>query len=315
MKDLNQQFHYKSNRLQQLRGFCYAAQFGNISRAAEHMGLTHSSVSLQIKALEDDLDVRLFTRNGPQIALTREGEMLLDLALPHVDGIRDIHTQFHRELKQARSTELRIAANSTTLNFVLPELVKAYLAQHPDIFITIHYAEHEEAMKKLQRKEVDFALLPRREHKPFPKYVDYLPLFYYAPALITRPDHPLAGRKKLTVAEISKYELTLPAEDLRVLPNLYDIFPKHQIQKKLRVNFVNWETTRKYIEAGLVISISSDVIISAQDTLMATPLSHLFPMVDYGFVTLKTRDLPGKVTRFIDTAKQQSAAARPKTRK
>lgn len=302
MSQIYQQFHYKNNRLQQLRGFCYAAQFGNISRAAEHMGLTHSAVSLQIKSLEDDLGIRLFTRNGPQIELTDEGIRLLDMALPFVDGIENLPHLFKKELEITQRTELRIAANSTTLNFVLPSIARDHLATHPDIYLTIHYAEHHEAMEKLIKGEVDVALLPKREHLPFPNECEYVPMFYYTPSLITRHDHPLAGRKKLSVQEISLYELTLPSEDLRVIPNLYDIFPKHNISKKLRINFVNWETTRKYIEAGLVISISSDVIIDKNDTLVATPLSHLFSVVDYGFVFRRGKILPEKLVHFMDTA-------------
>jgi len=306
MPSTPQQFYYKTNRLQQLRGFCYAAQFGNITRAAEHMGLTPSSVSLQIKALEDDLGITLFRRNGPQIALTEEGETLLNLALPHIYGIQHLHDVFHRELQENGTSHQDIVANSTGLNFILPAIAKEYLATNQGSYITIHYAEHDEAIKKIQEGTVDVALLPRRAHKPFPKGVDYIPVFYYTPSLITRSDHPLAGCKKLSVQEISKYDLTLPAEDLRVIPNLYDIFPKHNINKKLRINFVNWETTRKYIEAGLVISISSDVIIGKNDTLVATPLTHLFPMVDYGFVKKQGKILPEKVNKLIEVARQQA---------
>jgi len=85
--DIIENFYYKNNRLQQLRGFCYAAQLNNISKAAKHLGLTHSSVSLQIKTLERDLGIKLFDRNGPRLSLTKEGEKLLKLALPHIDGI------------------------------------------------------------------------------------------------------------------------------------------------------------------------------------------------------------------------------------
>lgn len=302
---MTNRYLYKNNRLQQLRGFCYAAQFGNISRAAEYMGLTHSSVSLQIKSLEDDFKVSLFKRNGPQITLTKEGERLLDLALPHIEGIQQLRELFHSETEKNRRTELRIATNSTGLNFILPKLLKQFLATHPDTYITMHYAEHTEAMTKLQLNEVDFALLPRRTHRPFPEDCLYIPSFYYNPALITLPDHPLAGRKKLSVAEISRYELTLPAEELRVIHNLYDIFPQHGTPKKLRINFVNWETTRKYIEAGLVISISSDVIIGEKDSLIATPLPHLFEKVDYGFIHHKSRPLPEIAERFIQENKPQ----------
>ncbi len=301
-----QSFYYKSNRLQQLRGFCLAAQYQNITAAARHMGLTQSTVSLQIKSLEDELQTKLFTRNGPHIRLTPQGELLLDQALPHIDGIQNIYENFQKKLSAVKKTEIHICVNSTTLNFVMPRIVKMYVEHNPDIYVTLHYAEHEEALEKMAKGEVDLAVLPKREHKPFPSSTEFLSLFHYAPVLITRPDHPLAGRQKLSVEEISRYELTLPAEDYRVLPNLYDIFPAHDIQKKLRVNFVNWETTRKYIEAGLVISISSDVIIDKDnDTLVGTSLSHLFPNAEYGFVIKKgsSKSRPQKVEKLITVAR------------
>lgn len=305
MAKAEQQFFYKSNRLQQLRGFCLAAQFGNITKAARQMGLTTSTVSIQIKSLEDELEISLFERNGPQISLTDQGKALYETALPHVEAIQNIYAKFHEKTHTQKRTELHIAANSTTLNFILPPLLKRYLKAHQDIYVTIHYAEHHEAMEKLERGEVDLAALPKREHWPFPSKFEYTPVYDFVPCLITRADHPLAGRKMLSVEEISKYELTLPAEELRVIPNLYEIFPANNINKKLRINFRNWETTRKYIEEGLVISISSDVILAKNDTLVGTPLSHLFSDVSYGFVTRKTK-LPEKVTRLIEMAKHMS---------
>jgi len=79
--------YYKHNRLQQLRGFCYATQTGSISKAAERMSLSQPSVSLQIQALERELDVVLFERRGPKIKLTPEGHILYELALPLVEGL------------------------------------------------------------------------------------------------------------------------------------------------------------------------------------------------------------------------------------
>ena len=71
---------YQHNRLQQLRGFYYAARAGSISRAAEQMSLSQPSVSLQIQALESEFGTQLFERRGPGIRLTRDGETLLELA-------------------------------------------------------------------------------------------------------------------------------------------------------------------------------------------------------------------------------------------
>lgn len=303
-KNPTNQFYYKNNRLQQLRGFCYTVQFNNISKAAQYMGLTHSTVSLQIKSLEEELGEVLFIRNGPRIELSPEGKALYEIAIVHIEGINKLHDTFSKKLMGHKNNSLSVAANNTALNFILPPLIKPYLAYYEDMRITVHYAEHHEALQKLFDDTVEMAILPRREHLPFPQSCTYIPLFFHEAALITCPDHPLAGRKNLTVKEISTYELSLPAEDLRVIPNLYDIFPKNQIDKKLRINFINWETTRRYIEEGLVISISSDVIIGKNDSLIATPLPHLFPTVDYGFVVKRDREIPDKIKLLMDIARK-----------
>jgi DNA-binding transcriptional LysR family regulator len=283
------QFYYKSNRLQQLRGFCCTAQFGNISKAAKYLKLSHASVSVQIKSLERDLGVKLFDRNGPKITLTLEGKKLLKISLPLVNGLDQIEDTFKEQQLEIERTEISIAANMTSLNFILPKVIKKFLLKNQSRFINIHYAEYKEAIELLRSKEIEVAILPKREHKPYPTDLSFIPKWKFKPALITRADHPLAKKKNLTVKEISKYELTLPPEDLRVIPNLYEIFPSHNIDKRLKVNFHNWETTRKYIEAGIVISISSDVIIEENDQLVATSLRHLFDDVVYGYVVVTKR--------------------------
>jgi len=297
-------FYYKTNRLQQLRGFCLAAQLGSISRAAKILRLSHAAVSIQIKSLERDLQVRLFERRGPHIRLTTEGAKLLELGRPLVDGLDSVDLLFRKELEKKKQTELSIAANSTSLNFILPKLVKKFLGKNPDIYLNIHYAEQRDSVDKLRKRVVDIALLPRREHLPLPDDIAFESRFKYRPALITRKDHPLAGKRNLKIETISKYEITLPDKELRVIPNLYEIFPQNQIDKRLRISFIDWETTRKYIEAGLVISISSDVIIEKVDSLVATPLSHLFKPVEYGFAYLKRRTLPPQAVHFLSSAQQ-----------
>ena len=56
--------YYKQNRLKQLRAFCHAATTGSISRAADQLYLSQPSVSLQIQALERELNTMLFEKTG-----------------------------------------------------------------------------------------------------------------------------------------------------------------------------------------------------------------------------------------------------------
>ena len=194
--------------------------------------------------------------------------------------------------------------NNTVKNYLLPPVLRDFLERNTEISVVVTYAEHDEAMRLIEDEAVDIALLPRREHLPFPRTYDYTPMYFCKPCLITLPTHPLAGRSNLSVDEILTYPLTLPAEDLRVIPNLYEVFARKQRVDPLRMSFVNAETGREYIEQGLLITISSDIWMRPNDTLAATPLSHLFPDVDYGMVRKRSKQMPQKVKKFLTVLQQ-----------
>src|SRR5579862_2802749 len=92
-----ERFYYKGNRVKQLRAFCYAVKFGTIARAADGLFLSASSVSLQLSALENELGARLLERTRPRLALTREGQMLYDLARPLVEGVENLDQLFRTQ--------------------------------------------------------------------------------------------------------------------------------------------------------------------------------------------------------------------------
>lgn len=298
-------FYYKHNRLQQLRGFCFAAQYGNISHAAKSMGLAHTSVSLQIKALEEDIGCVLFKRQGPKIRLTEEGAKLLEMAQPLVDSIHNLYEQFHHEVSVKINSELHIAANASGKNFLLPRILRDYLELYPSIKAVVHYVEHHEAMKLLEKGAADIAILARHDHQPFPKACEYIPIFYCKPCLITLPDHPLAGRKNLLVSEISRYPLALPTKELQVIPNLRETFDAIG-KKPTRIEFTNSDTFREYIEAGLVSTVAPDIWMREDDWLVATSLSHLFPDTDYGMVRLRNKTMPKHVRDLLDLMRQHA---------
>src|SRR5437870_2576221 len=111
---------YKQNRMQQLRGFCYAARSKSISKAAEKMSLSQPSVSLQIKALENELGARLFERRGPRIELTHDGQQLLELARPLVEAIDRLDEDFASLRESVERGTVSIAAGGSTIQYLLP---------------------------------------------------------------------------------------------------------------------------------------------------------------------------------------------------
>ena len=108
-------FYYKGERLKPLRAFCQVARLGSVSRAAEALFLSQPAVTLQLQALERDLDVPLFERLGRRLTLSRAGAALYEIARPLVEGIDGIEGEFRSRLKGLEAGELHVAAGSSTI--------------------------------------------------------------------------------------------------------------------------------------------------------------------------------------------------------
>ena len=81
--------YYKQNHLKKLRAFCQTAKLGSMTRAAESLFASQPTISLQIHALEEEMDTILFERNGPKLTLTTEGSILYELCRRRIhDSLR-----------------------------------------------------------------------------------------------------------------------------------------------------------------------------------------------------------------------------------
>jgi DNA-binding transcriptional LysR family regulator len=105
-------------------------------KAGEDLYLTQPAVSLQIKALEEDLGVQLFDRTGRQIALTPAGVILLDYA-QQVHGLLDQAERQIAALNGEHAGALALGASTTIAQYVLPRLLAEFRREHPRIHITL----------------------------------------------------------------------------------------------------------------------------------------------------------------------------------
>lgn len=293
----NERSYYKQNRIQQLRGFCHAAQTGSISRAAERMELSQPSVSLQIQALEKELGTVLFERRGPRIRLTPEGRTLYEMALPLVDGIEALPDDFAARFGNLEAGELDIAAGESTLLYLLPDFVSRFAETYPGVQFRLHNVTGRDGLNLLRADEVDFAIGSMIE---VPDDISYRPIFAYDPVLITAPDHPLAGRKKVTLEDVAEYGLILPPQHLSTWRMVKLVFQQHDLDYNVKLEAGGWEVIKKYVELGLGISIVTGICLTDEDNLYQLPLNSYFPKRTYGVVTRRGKFLSPQAKAFIE---------------
>lgn len=289
--------YYKQNRLKQLRAFCFAARTGSISLAAEELFLSQPSVTLQIQALEREMDITLFERRGPNIKLTPEGEILYQLADPLVEGIDKLQESFAAHYGKLESGELNIAAGESTILYILPEWIKKFAEAYPRIRIKLHNVTGRDGMSMLRADEADFAVGSMLE---VPEDIIYRPSVTYETVLITPQDHPLAGRDNIRLEEISPYGLILPPRHLSTWGTVKTVFSQHNVAFQVALEAGGWEVIKKYVELGLGVSIVSDVCLTDDDRVARIPLEHYFPGRSYGIVMRKGKFLSPQARRFIE---------------
>lgn len=289
--------YYKQNRLKQLRAFCFTARTGSVSEAASELFLSQPSVTLQIQALERELGITLFERKGPQIRLTPEGEILYQISDPLVEGIDKLQETFTAHYGKLESGELNIAAGESTILYILPRFIREFSERYPKISIKLHNVTGRDGMAMLRADQADLAVGSMLE---VPEDIIYRPIFTYQPALITRPDHPLASREKVTLEEISPYGLILPPRHLSTWRVVDLVFKQHEVPYKVTLEAGGWEVIKKYVELGMGVSIVTDVCLTDTDKVARLPLDHYFPARSYGTVLRKGKFLSPQAKRFIE---------------
>lgn len=289
---------YQHNRLQQLRGFCHAAEARSISRAAEQMSLSQPSVSLQIQALERELKTQLFERRGPKLRLTRAGETLLELARPLVDGIDALDDEFASRHEAIVHGSVSVAAGGSTLQYIMPSTIERFVHEYPQIDLRLHNVTGKAGLELLRAGEIDLAVGPMLDT---PDDIEFHPVFTYEPLLITALDHPLAERKRIGLKDIARYPLILPPRSQSTYRLVELVFAEHSLQHEVKLEVGGYDVIKTYVALGLGISIVLSHCVAPGDQLFTKPMGRYFPGRTYGVVLRKGRPLSSAARQFVQT--------------
>jgi molybdate transport repressor ModE-like protein len=183
--------------------FREVARAGSISAAARSLGWTQPAVSQHLGALERSVGMPLLLRGPGGVELTEPGTRLLDRA-------DQVALQLHLAeeevagLTSLRRGRARLAAYPSAAATLVPRAVAGLRARHPDVDVELTEAEPPEALRLLESGDVDVALVFGYDGDPAAgRGLVWRPLASEAVALVLAADHPLAGRRRLTLAQLA----------------------------------------------------------------------------------------------------------------
>jgi DNA-binding transcriptional LysR family regulator len=148
-----------------LKVFRTVAEHLNFRKAAEHLFLTQPAITLQIKALEDDLGVRLFNRTANRVSLTPQGSLLLVYAKKVATLVCEAEQALGAEQGKV-SGQLELGSSTTIAQYVLPRLLGAFLDEHPRVQFSLHSGNTGEIVQQLLDDKLSVGLIegPARDH-------------------------------------------------------------------------------------------------------------------------------------------------------
>ena len=236
--------------LHHLRYFLAVARSGGFTQAARILNVTQPTVSSGIAELERRLGVKLFHRSSRQVVLTMEGRTLMTYALQVEDLLVEVEGRLSR--RGARPGEgFQFGAIDAAVIYLLPEILKAYMAEFPELELSIQVAPSRYLVEDLLMSRSEFALISQPFQHP---RIETIAIFQDAMPLVVGSEHRFAGRSTVSLEEVAREALILFYADSvsrRIVDNR---FAEAGLNPRVVMEMRSPEAMRKLVEAGLGIS-------------------------------------------------------------
>jgi DNA-binding transcriptional LysR family regulator len=194
---------------------------------------------------------------------------------------------------------LVVAAGTSTIQYLLPELVRRYRQRYPAVQLQLANVTGKDGLAMLREDKADFAVGSMLD---VPNDIAWAPVRHYDPMLIAPLDHPLAQKSSITLQDLSPYGLILPPQRLSTYRLVDLVFQQQQVPYHVAIEVGGWDVIKEYVAMGMGISIVTGICITEVDRarLAVHNMKQYFPQRSYGVVMRKGKFLSAEARAFID---------------
>lgn len=264
-------------KLQQLRYIWEVSKNNlNVSATAESIYTSQPGISKQIRILEDELGIPVFTRNGKHLTdMTPAGKRIIAIAgemLMQVENIKNIAKEFRDESKGT----LSIATTHTQARYALPSIIKTFMQDMPDVSLDIQQGTPIQISEMVSQGKVDLAIATEAIEL-FDNLV-MLPCYSWDRCILVPKGHPLAAIKKPTLVDIAKHPLITYVFGFTGRSKLDEAFKAESLSPDVALTAVDADVIKTYVRLGLGVGIVARMAYDEKvdDDLVALDASHLF---------------------------------------
>lgn len=286
--------------LQQFRYVVEVAQGGlNVSEAALALHTSQPGVSKQIRALEEELGVAIFVRQGRRFTAVTEagGEIVATLQkiLASVANLRTIGEEF---AAPARG-HLAVALTHTQARYALPAVVTAFKKRFPEVKLKLLQGNPRELARMVIAGEADIAVATEALDEF--EELTTLPCYSWRHCVVVPAGHPLGSARPLTLEAIAAHPLVTYDPTFAGRNAIDRAFHARGLQPEIALSALDSDVIKSYVSLGLGVGIISSRAYreGKEDGLVALDCSHLFPVQTTRLAYRRGAYLRGYTVEFI----------------
>ncbi|MBL8505451.1 MAG: LysR family transcriptional regulator [Methylobacillus glycogenes] len=246
--------------LRDLNYLVAVADCRNFSQAANQCAIGQPTLSVQIKKLEDYLDVPLFVRHKNQVLITDTGAEIVEVArriIADSEQIRHIAAQAQTPV----GGKLSLGAFPSVASYVLPEYVFRIKQHYPEMKMMVIEEKTQSLIELMLQMKLDAALLALPVTAP---ELESSSLFVDPFTLAVASDHPLAGEQEVDLTLIKQENLLLLDEGHCLRDQALEVcHPSRFVEDDFRASSL--ETLRFMVKNGLGVTLMPSVAIQPED--------------------------------------------------
>ncbi len=264
-------------KLQQLKYIWEVAHHDlNVSATAQALFTSQPGISKQIRMLEEELGVEIFSRSGKHLTrITPAGEAILSITgeiLRQVDSVKRVAQEFSDEARG----DLAIATTHTQARYALPPVIRKFMDRYPEVTLHMNQGTPTQIAEMAANGSVDFAIATEgMEH--FNDLI-MMPCYRWNRSILVPKGHALADHPKPTLEQIAAYPIVTYVFGFTGRSKLDDAFKSRNLTPRVAFTAADADVIKTYVRLGVGVGIIASMAVDKEldSDLVAIDASHLF---------------------------------------
>ncbi|MBL4769138.1 MAG: LysR family transcriptional regulator [Rhodobacteraceae bacterium] len=278
-----------------LRSFHAVALHGGFSAAARALHISQPTLSTQVKALETNYDVELFSRIGRKTRLTPTGSALYQTTLRLTQNESEAEDLLN-SFKGLHSGSLRIAAVGP---FHAIDMIVAFKLRHPKIDVSVQFGNSRRSFERLLAYEADIGIIAEVDADPL---VVTLPYSSHEVVVFANSAHPLFDRDSISIHELTNQKVVQREIGSTTRIAMERALQDYNVSIDVVLEIGSREGIWKAVEQGLGIGFVADFEFVPHPNLRAIPIHDVDISTQYFLAYLKERQLSRLIRAFCEVA-------------